>query len=91
MAFFLQYAALLVAAYPTQDFTHMARRDMPTVSMDEKSSRRTLVVVLCIAYGFLLALAQGKLALLVLQTCVANTLRLSCRSHGRSKVRYTIL
>jgi hypothetical protein len=73
MAFFLQSVPLLVVAYPTQDFTRVARRDTPTISLDEPSGRRTLIVIFCIAYGFLLALAQGRLSLLVFPTCVANT------------------
>ena len=75
MAFWLQFLPLMVVAYPTQDLTRMARRDTPTISMDEPSSRRTLIVIFCIAYGFLLALAQGKLSLLAFPTCVANTLK----------------
>jgi hypothetical protein len=68
MAFFLQFVPLLVAAYPT---TRVTRRDAPTVSMDEPSGRRTLIVIFCIAYGFLLALAQGRLFLLtnILNLC----------------------
>ena len=69
MAFWLRFLPLLVVAYPTQDFTRMARRDTPTISMDEPSSRRTLIVTFCIAYGFLLALAQGRHYLLVFSTC----------------------
>ena len=75
MALWLQSVPLLVAAYHMQNFTRMARRDTPTISMDEPSSRRTLIVIFCIAYGFLLALAQGKLSLLAFPTCVANTLK----------------
>ena len=75
MALWLQSVPLLVAAYPMQNFTRMARRDTPTISMDEPSSRRTLIVIFCIAYGFLLALAQGRLSLLVFPTCVADTLK----------------
>jgi hypothetical protein len=75
MAFFLQSVPLQVVAHPTQDFMRVARRDTPTISMDEPSGRRTLIIIFCIAYGFLLALAQGRLSLLVFPTCVANTLK----------------
>ncbi|KAF3002456.1 hypothetical protein E8E13_004931 [Curvularia kusanoi] len=56
---FLQLGSLLVAAYPTQEFTHMARDDTHPVSLDDPPSRRTIVVAFCIGFAFLLALAQG--------------------------------
>ena len=50
----------VVNAYPVQNLTNLARNDMPPIVLGEHANHRTIVVVFCMSYAFLLALAQGK-------------------------------
>lgn len=55
----LQFSSVLVAAHPVHDNGHMTRGDAQPVSLDEAPNRRTIVIVFCIGYVLLIALAQG--------------------------------
>lgn len=93
---FLQASSLLVAAYPVHDSAHIARSEAQPVSLDEAPGRRTIIVVFCIGYVFLLALAQGMIFLSVpfrslYRLGLLTYRRLSCRSHGWSKNQCKIL
>ncbi|KAF3032029.1 hypothetical protein E8E12_002261 [Didymella heteroderae] len=56
---FLQLNNMFVAAYPVEKVVNMARDDAPAVTLGEHADHRTIIVVLCMCYAFLLALAQG--------------------------------
>ena len=58
---FLQLNNMFVAAYPVEKVVNMARDDAPAVTLGEHADHRTIIVVLCMCYAFLLALAQGML------------------------------
>ena len=57
---YLQFAFTLVAARPLPYEQHVARDEtVGTVILGEPPRFRTAVVVLCMVFAFLLALAQG--------------------------------
>jgi len=60
MLAFLQFNALFVSAYPATDLSHIPRDDTPPVVLGEHAGNRTMVVVFCMTFSFLLAFAQGK-------------------------------
>lgn len=55
----LQLSGMFVAAYPVEKVMNIARDDAPAMVLGENVDHRTSVVVLCVCYAFLLALAQG--------------------------------
>jgi hypothetical protein len=58
----LQFSSMFVAAYPVDKVLNVARDDAPTVALGEHANHRTIVVVFCMCYAFLLALAQGMIS-----------------------------
>ncbi|KAJ4982938.1 hypothetical protein SVAN01_11570 [Stagonosporopsis vannaccii] len=59
MTAFLQLNALFVSAYPVTDVPHIPRDDTPPAVLGEHANNRTIVVVFCMTFSFLLAFAQG--------------------------------
>jgi uncharacterized membrane protein len=57
----LQFSNMFVAAHPVEKVVHVTRDDAPVVVLGEHASHRTIVVVFCMSYAFLLALAQGTI------------------------------
>lgn len=66
MVMLLQFSSMFAAAHPVEKVANAPRNDVPAVVLGEHPSHRTIVVVFCMSYAFLLALAQGKLCLLSL-------------------------
>ena len=69
----LLFSNAFAAAYPVDGIIKVARDDTPAVVLGEHASHRTIVVVFCMSYAFVLALAQGKLPsglTLVLQSLI---------------------
>lgn len=56
----LQLSGVFVAAYPVEKVVNVARGDAPVI-LGEHANHRTIVVVFCMCYAFLLALAQGMI------------------------------
>lgn len=80
----LQLNSMLVAAYPVEKAVNIVRDDAPAVVLGEHANHRTIVVVFCMSYAFLLALAQGMSSpsLLVLFAESLTQHGLSTRPHG---------
>jgi hypothetical protein len=56
----LQSSSFFVAAHPVGNVVQVSRDEAPSVVLGEHASHRTIVVVFCISYAFLLALTQGE-------------------------------
>ena len=54
----LQFSSMFAAAYPVEKVVNIVRDDTPAVVLGEHANHRTIVVVFCMSYAFLLALAQ---------------------------------
>lgn len=59
---FLRLNLPFVGALPIEKAVYTIRDELPPVVLGEHPRNRTIVVAFCIAYAFLLALAQGKLS-----------------------------
>lgn len=94
----LQFSSVLVAAYPVQDTKVMTRNDAQPVNLDEAPGRRTIIVVFCIGYVFLLALAQGNRAMVLVFDVLARLTNTSkaiaqvvwpARRHARGSLTFS--
>lgn len=81
---FLQLKSMFVTAYPVEHVVMMTRDDGPAVVLGEHADHRTIIVVFCISYSFLLALAQGmsSSSLLTLFLGSLTQRRVPTRPHG---------
>lgn len=58
--FFLQLNLWFVDAHAIGKVAHTIRDEPPPAALGEHPDNRTVVVIFCMSYAFLLALAQGK-------------------------------
>jgi hypothetical protein len=83
----LQLSSMFVAAYPVEKVVNTARDDASAVVLGEHANHRTIVVVFCMCYAFLLALAQGMTSQssssLALESLTQH--RVSSRPHVRTE------
>ncbi len=56
----LQFKILFASAYPVNEVARVGRHDATPIVLGEHADHRTIVVVFCMTYAFLLALAQGE-------------------------------